>query len=859
MRFWRLCLASTALVPLTGQSLGANPLDGNVVQGQATIQGAGTHDLTVTQHTDRAAIEWRSFDIENGERTLFVQPTESSVILNRVTGSQAASRIYGTLESNGTVYLINPDGVLFGPSATVNTGSLLATTHNITDTDFMAGRDRFSLTTDARASVVNEGLISVRDGGFAALVAPGVRNDGIITANYGSIGMSAVGNQFSLDLRGDQLINFAVSDEIAEGVKDVKNGQPLSTLVENKGKLKADGGRVTLTAATARKVVDSVINTSGVIEANTVASRSGKIVLRAATAGSKAVGSPKQVVRVSGKVSVSGKNPTEIGGGVQITGEAALLSKATIDASGHAGGGKILVGGDYKGGERIADAPVAYEDYLIPTAEYLYLDSATTLKASATVTGNGGKVIVWGNQANLFAGGVLNTGGLHGGAGGFVEVSSPTSLSFAGTVDTGVGGQLLLDPHNLIIGATDLNYTDLGSSVGGPWLTPSFYNTNSTSYISASTIENAMRSNSMVTLFLTSSYGKHGIVSIDANITAPSGHTNLWIIQSSDFIMDLNLNAVVDFSASTGQFRIGSTSKPANSITTSSNGKIIGNTGYISLDALNVGSLSNPIRVEIVPDSDATAANYVYCANYGICSDTGTRITVADQYVANTQEFRDHVFVAVRLRDGQTITPPTTPTDPITPVVKPEPPVDPEVPGTQTKEPFNPEQLAIKSTYSETSFEDRKAEKIKQQLQKAKTLSEYIGLLKSLQMRLAKTALSYNDTILHGDETRYAKYFSWALKIPVWADAAYRVSQIYMTVGSGSSADTPQFRREVAQKLLSDIGGDTGFGAGKQAVGRSVEIDATSNAIAENFVDNRNISDFAQNAAQFEQQKWQSK
>lgn len=755
MRFWRICLASMALVPLTGQPLWANPLDGNVVQGQATIQGAGTSDLTVTQHTDLAAIEWRSFDIENGERTRFVQPSESSVILNRVTGSQAASRIYGTLESNGTVYLINPDGVLFGPSATVNTGSLLATTHDITDTDFMAGRDRFSLTTDARASVVNEGLISVRDGGFAALVAPGVRNDGIITANYGSIGMSAVGNQFSLDLRGDQLINFAVSDEIAEDVKDVRTGETLSTLVENKGKLKADGGRVALTAATARKVVDSVINTSGVIEANSVASTGGKIILGAATAGTKAVGSPKQVVRVSGKVSAAGKKASEKGGTVQITGEAALLSKATIDASGGAGGGKILVGGDYKGGERIADAPVAYEDYLIPTADYVYLDSATTLKASATATGNGGKVILWGNQANLFTGSVINTGGVHGGTGGFVEVSSPYSLSFAGTVDTGVGGHLLLDPHKLIIGSADLNYTDLGSSVGGPWLTPSFYNTNSTSYISASTIENAMRSNSMVTIFLSSSYGNYGEVWIDANITAPSGHTNLWIIQYSDFIMDVKLNAVVDFSASTGQFRIGSTSKPANSITASSSGKIIGNTGYISLDALNVGSASNPIRVEIVPDSDATAANYLLCANYGVCSDTGTRISVIDEYASNAQAFRDHVFVSVGLRSDQTFTPPTTPTDPVPPIGEPNLPIDSgnTVPGNQGSTP--PEMTSTKPTVpTETPSENPHG---------SGSDDPVLLLLESMRnatSKLANYLASYLDDVANKGETSYGKAVS---------------------------------------------------------------------------------------------------
>ncbi|EMS96065.1 heme utilization/adhesion protein [Agrobacterium tumefaciens str. Cherry 2E-2-2] len=690
MRFWRLCLASTALIPLGGQPLWANPLDGNVVQGQATIQGAGTSDLTVTQHTDRAAIEWKSFDIEKGERTRFIQPSDSSVILNRVTGCQAASRIYGTLESNGTVYLINPDGVLFGPSAMVNTGSLLATTHDITDTDFMAGRDRFSLTTDARASVVNEGLISVRDGGFAALVAPGVRNDGIITANYGSIGMSAVGNQFSLDLRGDQLINFAVSDEIAEDVKDVRTGETLSTLVENKGKLKADGGRVALTAATARKVVDSVINTSGVIEANTVASTGGKIILGAATAGTKAAGSPKQVVRVSGKVSAAGKKAAEKGGTVQITGEAALLTKAAIDASGGAGGGKILVGGDYKGGERLANAAVAYEDYLIPTADYVYLDSATTLNASARSNGNGGKIILWGNQANLFTGSALNAGGVEGGNGGFVEVSSPYGLTFAGTVDTGVNGRLLLDPNRLIIGTSDLNYNNFYT--GETFLVPSFSSASATSYISASTIERLMLTNYQVDILMSgsSSTGQSGTVEIRSNITAPANRSNLWIIQSTGYEMNVLLDAVVDFSASSGQFRIGSTSAPANSITTAANGKIIGNTGYVTLDAWHVGTSTNPIRVEIVPDSNATEANYIRCANYGVCSDTGTRITVPDEYVADSQQFLDNIFVAVSLRADQTIAP-TTPIDPEAPIGEPGTPVDPEKPIVEPEYPTDPE------------------------------------------------------------------------------------------------------------------------------------------------------------------------
>ncbi|OCJ67357.1 hypothetical protein A6U97_01005 [Agrobacterium tumefaciens] len=669
-------------------------MDGNVVQGQATIQGAGTSDLTVTQHTDRAAIEWRTFDIENGERTRFVQPSESSVILNRVTGSQAASRIYGTLESNGTVYLINPDGVLFGPSATVNTGSLLATTHDITDTDFMAGRDRFSLTTDARASVVNEGLISVREGGFAALVAPGVRNEGIIAANYGSIGMSAVGNQFSLDLRGDQLINFAVSDEIAEDVKDVKTGKTLSSLVENKGKLKADGGRVALTAATARKVVDSVINTSGVIEANTVASKGGQIILGTATSGTKAATSPNQVVKVSGTVSAAGKRSGEKGGTVQITGEAIGLEHAKVDANGKAGGGKILVGGDYKGGDRTANPLAPYEDYLIPTADYLFVDQASHLTASAIQSGDGGKVILWGNRANYFSGDVLARGGAMGGNGGFVEVSSPFNLQFWGDVDTlapkGIAGQLLLDPHSLIIGDVDSPNPNMSGGVSGGLnsLIPNLYNPNTTAYLSASRIEQMMLTNSYVWIFLTSSYGKTGAVYINSNITAPANSSYLEILSNNDFTMDVYLNATVDFSKSNGFFGIGlSGTTPANAIYAGPNGKIIANAANLNLSSKTVGTASNPIPVYIVPDDDATQQNYVYCANWGVCSDTGTRINVLERYATDADEFRNNVFVHVALRADQSITPPTTPIDPEPPVVLPESPYTPETPANNPTHP----------------------------------------------------------------------------------------------------------------------------------------------------------------------------
>ena len=218
----------------------------------------------------------------------------------------------------------------------------------------MAGRYNFNIPGRPDASIVNMGTITATNGGFAALVAPGVRNSGTITANLGTVVLGA-GNYLTLDFYGDKLITLGVGDEIAGQVKDVATGETLKSLVTNTGKLSANGGRVELTAAAARHVVDSVINTSGVIEANSVGVKNGQIVLSAATAGTKGgydggAGLPKQTVRVSGKLSASGKQPGTKGGKIVVTGENIEVAGATIDASGRDGGGKVLIGGDWGGG-----------------------------------------------------------------------------------------------------------------------------------------------------------------------------------------------------------------------------------------------------------------------------------------------------------------------------------------------------------------------------------------------------------------------------------------------------------------------------------------------------------------------------
>src|SRR5215470_4114308 len=437
-RHHRLLLTTTALMPLGTWLAVANPLGGQVVGGSATIQGQGTSTVTVTQSSQNAIINWNTFSIGAGEKTNINMPNASSVGLERVTGNLGPSTINGSLWSNGILFLVNPNGIMFGQGAQVNVGGLLATTHDIKNSDFMAGRYNFNISGNPAASIVNQGSITAAQGGFAALVAPGVRNSGTITATLGTVGLAA-GNGFTLDMYGDKLITLAVGDSVAGQVTDVATGQPLTSLVGNSGKLSANGGKVEITAAAAKTVVDSVINNTGVIEANTIADKGGTIVLGAATDKSKPAGAPAQNVKLAGTISASGKNAGQRGGAIKVAGENIALNGAKLDASGQAGGGTVLVGG--KGTTATATAVTA--------------DAATTINASATRNGDGGTVVVWADQLTSFAGLIKATGGELGGNGGFVETSG-AAVNFANiTVDTsakaGKTGTWLVDPTDLTV------------------------------------------------------------------------------------------------------------------------------------------------------------------------------------------------------------------------------------------------------------------------------------------------------------------------------------------------------------------------------------------------------------------------
>src|SRR4051812_2415969 len=524
-------LAATALLALGVAPVAAGPEGGSVVGGAATIQGQGGPAVIVNQSTPSAIINWNTFNIRANESVRFNQPNSSSVALNRVTGGLGPSEIMGTLTANGRVFVINRDGILFGSGSVVNTAGFLATTNDIKNADFMAGRYNFNIPGRPDASIVNQGRITATSGGFAALVAPGVRNSGTITATLGTVALAS-GNSFTLDMYGDKLITLAVGDSIANKVIDVATGRPLKSLVSNtkSGVISANGGRVELTAAAARAVVDSVINTKGVIRADSIGRHNGMIVLNAATGGSKPAGAPAQTIKLAGTISAAGKHRGTTGGTIVVSGEHIKVANAKIDASGRRGGGKVLIGGDWGGGHPdlslVTNASAKLENFTIATATTVSVDANSTINASATGRGHGGKVVLWSDNQTTFAGTILAKGGAKSGDGGFVEVSSHQLLNYTGTTDTrasrGTTGTLLLDPYDVFISN---ERTTSNGSINGGTFTP----TGESSVLNATDLENALGlSNIIVT---TGSAGSPGTQAGD--ITVESGAHVAWSTSST--------------------------------------------------------------------------------------------------------------------------------------------------------------------------------------------------------------------------------------------------------------------------------------------------------------------------------------
>lgn len=245
----------------TGATAYALPEGGQVAAGQAAITTAGS-TMTIAQQTAQAIINWQNFGIGSGEAVHINQPNSQAMLLNRVIGSNP-SEIFGQLTANGQVILVNPNGVFFRPGSSVDVGGLTASTLNIANEDFLKGQLRFA--GDSQNPVINAGNITAQNG-YVNLLAKEVVNEGIIAAQTGSVNLAA-GSGMSLDYNGDGKITVAVTDGAYQSA------------VANKKLIQADGGLVVMTASGKDALMDSAVNNSGMIQANTLGEATGQISL----------------------------------------------------------------------------------------------------------------------------------------------------------------------------------------------------------------------------------------------------------------------------------------------------------------------------------------------------------------------------------------------------------------------------------------------------------------------------------------------------------------------------------------------------------------------------------------------------
>jgi filamentous hemagglutinin family protein len=441
-----ICLALPGL--MCAPFAAGGPADGVVRGGAATIAQSGT-TTTITQTTDRAVIDWRSFNIAANETVTFAQPGVTSAVLNRVTGGQFSS-LQGALNANGQVFLVNPNGVMIGNGATINVGSFVASTANISNTAFMrdttaaGGKYAFDELASgaATASIVNAGTITVAEGGMVALVAPGVRNSGVITARLGTIELASA-THFTLDLFGDDLIRLALGDSVAGSLVD-NAGSALTSQVSAGGQLTADGGRIVLLSVPAAAgIVNEAINLSGVLQARSVGvNQLGEISLLA----------NQDAVVLGGTADVSSAVAGVTGGDVSALGSAVhLTGTARVNANGVGGGGTVILGGTYTGAGSTVTAQTTVDFNALVSA----CGTAACARDGTGGAGNGGTIRLYSTGATGLAGELNMSAGAANQA-GTVEMISDAGVTGMASMARiiGVTGENQLAGFTAVIGNT---------------------------------------------------------------------------------------------------------------------------------------------------------------------------------------------------------------------------------------------------------------------------------------------------------------------------------------------------------------------------------------------------------------------
>ncbi|HED35179.1 MAG TPA: filamentous hemagglutinin N-terminal domain-containing protein [Gammaproteobacteria bacterium] len=550
----------------------AGPAGGNIVGGVGHIHASGL-TTDIHQTTASLAINWDSYNLSASEVVNYLQPSASSIALNRIL-SNSGSQILGQINANGQVVLVNPNGVFFGPTASVNVGGLIASGLDIKPTDFMNGNYVFSSIDGSSGAVINGGILNASLGGSIALIGQQVTNKGLISANLGAVSLAA-GKEAVLTFDNEGLMGVKITKAVLQDELGV------DPAILNSGEISAESGRVLLTASQSQDVFSQAVNSNGIEQATSVVvNGDGSFTLGGGAAAvntgtvdvSATDGDAGQIVVLGENVSSSGTLKADsvagkggeielhatdttlltgnsitsarsdthgVGGDIKVLGnKVGLFDQSTVDVSGANGGGQALLGGDRKG-----------ENQQIRNAEFLYISEESQIKADALDNGNGGKIIAFSDNTSRVFGGLQARGGLNGGNGGFIETSGKLALEVTQAADAsainGAGGSWLIDPRDVDIVAA---YT-VGCSVGqcpDP-LIATFSASVDNTEILASILQMALVNNSTGVSIDTGASGtQNGDITINADINYDGAGANSLTLSAANNIIFRADKLIVD-------------------------------------------------------------------------------------------------------------------------------------------------------------------------------------------------------------------------------------------------------------------------------------------------------------------------
>ncbi len=566
-------LLAVVLASCFVEAVHAMPVDPRLVSGAATFNQSG--NVLTINNSHNAILDWRSFNIAAGEAVRFNQPSASSSVLNRVLGNDP-SQLLGQLGSNGRVWLVNPAGILVGPGARIDTAGFVASTLNIRNEDFLAGRLNFQNTPGA-GSVVNQGAISTPDGGSVYLVASDVSNEGIITTPQGET-ILAAGQTV-------ELIDTATPGVKVEITGAAGNATNLGTIV-------AEAGRV--------GVVGVLVRNSGNLNASSVVNEGGRIFLRA-----------RQETRIDKEAVLTATGSK--GGRIEVLGDrVAVTDESRLDASGKNGGGSVLVGGDNQGGNPD-----------IQNAAGTYFGLNASIAADAQQTGEGGKVIIWANDNTRAHGSISAHGGTDGGKGGFVETSAGHLDTSGIRLNIGQGGTWLLDPYDITIGAADVTSSGTG---GNP---DTYTGSASASAVAATTIMTQLNAGTSVIVDTTGAGGDVGDITVSTAITKSAGGAATLTLKAHD---DIFVN--VPISSTVGKLNVVLT---ANQMGGAPNGQVnVSAAGSITTNHGDFTATGKSISLNATVDAGSGAAKLV-ATSADISNGAGTGLITANTLEVNAQ------------------------------------------------------------------------------------------------------------------------------------------------------------------------------------------------------------------------------